>query len=410
MKKTTLIICSLLIFLNSCTIVIDKASYSINSTAPMQGNTVTFNANGGEININSFFGTTLNIEDFSISRTRYAFGGFYKDKNLLSDLIEYPYEITNDITLYAKWYEDYEGISYSLVNEDNGYSISYRNFPNSLLTNNINIPSEFNGKSIIAIDIKAFAQFSNLRSVNIPSSIIYIGTKAFLNCTRLQEIDIPSSVAFIGDNAFTTCINLIAINVDIDNLNYSSIEGVLFNKTQTILITYPSAKEDSNYIIPDSVNKIEINSFYLCDNLIDVYITSNVNEVFSTTFFMCYQLNNIEVDNSNLFYSSDEGVLYNKTYTLLIFCPIALIGDYTILASTTTISQYAFMGSTLTSVTIPYSVVNIGYGAFTGWNQNQTIYITYYSSAPTTWDNNWDGHENSNSTATIIWECIMDFR
>ena len=71
------------------------------------------------------------------------------------------------------------------------------------------------------------------------------------------------------------------------------------------------------------------------------------------------------MDALNSFYSSVDGVLFNKSQTTLIQCPGGKAGSYTIPDSVTSIGDYAFASCTsLTSVTIPNSVTSIGDCAF----------------------------------------------
>jgi hypothetical protein len=119
---------------------------------------------------------------------------------------------------------------------------------------------------------------TNLYRVTIPSSVTSIGSAAFDNCTRLTNITISSLVTSIGENAFAGCSNLVSftipgsvinignyaflycwsltnIAVDAQNANYSSFNGVLFDKKQTTLVEYPGGKRGS-YVIPGTVTNI----------------------------------------------------------------------------------------------------------------------------------------------------------
>ena len=66
-----------------------------------------------------------------------------------------------------------------------------------------------------------------------------------IGCTSLTSVTIPSSVTSIGDGAFADCTSLTAITVDALNPVYSSVDGVLFNKSQTTLVQYPGAKPEA---------------------------------------------------------------------------------------------------------------------------------------------------------------------
>ena len=60
----------------------------------------------------------------------------------------------------------------------------------------------------------------------------------------LKSITLPNSLTSIGGNAFTKSFNLTVFITQLNNLNYSVLDGVLFNKIQTTLIQYPVGKKN----------------------------------------------------------------------------------------------------------------------------------------------------------------------
>ena len=80
---------------------------------------------------------------------------------------------------------------------------------------------------VTSIGSIAFFDCTSLTSVTIPNSVISIGAYAFYGSTSLTSVTIPNSVASIGDNAFYNCTSLTSINVDLNNKNYSSQDGVI---------------------------------------------------------------------------------------------------------------------------------------------------------------------------------------
>jgi hypothetical protein len=174
--------------------------------------------------------------------------------------------------------------------------------------------------------------------------------------------------------------------VDALNPVYSSVAGVLFNKSQTTLIQYPWGKAGT-YMIPSSVTSIGSigdaffvfgigYAFFGCSNLTSVSIPSSVTNIGEAAFRDCYSLTAITVDTRNSVYSDVDGVLFNQSLTTLIEYPGGLVGSYTIPDFVTSIGDYAFSGcSGLTSITIPSGVTNIGDLAFSGCSGLTSVYF-----------------------------------
>jgi len=91
----------------------------------------------------------------------------------------------------------------------------------------------------------------NLTQLVLNEGLENVFTGAFANLELLTEITIPANVTVMARSAFTRSNSLTSIHVDPANPEFSSIAGVLFNKNQTSLISYPSGKPDLTYQIPE---------------------------------------------------------------------------------------------------------------------------------------------------------------
>jgi uncharacterized repeat protein (TIGR03803 family) len=187
----------------------------------------------------------------------------------------------------------------------------------------------------------------------IPSSVITIGQNAFNECELLTSANLPSTITSIGNNAFSWCTGLITVNLP-QSLSY--IGRMAF---------YNCTNLDGTLTIPIGVGSIEFGTFYDCLNLDVVNIPSSVIKIDDISFDKFGGIFN--VDEGNPTYSSDDGILFNKTKTFLIQCGTSRQESYKIPSSVTVIGGSAFYRCQyLTGVTIPTSVTTIGASAFRG--------------------------------------------
>jgi len=124
-----------------------------------------------------------------------------------------------------------------------------------------------------------------------------IGDWAFYGCTKLTRATIPDSVTGIGYAAFSKCVSLKSIDVGEDNTEYSSEDGVLFDKNKTVLIHFPAGK-GGHYTIPDSVSSIGDHAFIKCARLTSVTIPDSVTSIEALAFRDCFGLRSVRIPDS----------------------------------------------------------------------------------------------------------------
>ena len=150
------------------------------------------------------------------------------------------------------------------------------------------IPSKYNGASVTRIAPKAFYDFDNLKNIIIPDSITMIDKEAFWSCNGLVEVTIPSSVTEIGQNAFRNCTSL--INVTIPN-SVTSIGAYAF----------ASCERFTEIVIPDSITSIDECVFFNCSNLTNITIPNSVTSIGAYVFQNCSSLTSITIPDSVTF-------------------------------------------------------------------------------------------------------------
>jgi hypothetical protein len=91
-----------------------------------------------------------------------------------------------------------------------------------------------------------------------------------------------------------------------------------------------------------SVVSIANNAFLTGDQVTNIYIPANITNIDSGAFTSCTSLTALTVDGQNPFFSSLNGVLFDKAFTTLVQFPEGLAGDYAIPAGVTAILPTAF--------------------------------------------------------------------
>ena len=220
-------------------------------------------------------------------------------------------------------------------------------FENCTYLTSITVPD-----NVSKIGFCGFYNCENLTSIKIFNSVKEIGDLAFRHCTGLTSITIPNSITEISAHAFEACTGLISITMpnSVNRLESCSFAGC------TSL---------TNITIPDSVTEIGSYAFEGCTSLTNITISDSVTKIEHSAFKGCTSMTNINISINNALYSSNYGVLLNKDKTVLIKCPVAKTGTYTIPDSVTQIGDDAFSGCAgLTSIVISSNITKIGLGAF----------------------------------------------
>ena len=249
------------------------------------------------------------------------------------------------------------------------------------------IPSSviFNNKdySVTSIGERAFDECSGLTSIVIPSSVTSIGNHAFYCCTGLTSIVIPNSVTSIGDLAFAECSGLTSLTIGSGVTSIS--EGAFNFCTGLTSIVIPNSVTSigdyafsscsglTSFTIPNSVTSIGISAFSHCSSLTSITIPNSVTSIDGRAFNSCSGLTSINVDANNSTYDSRgncNAIIETSTNTLVAGCKTTVIPN-----SVTSIGNYAFYYTVLTSIEIPNSVTSIGDYAFGGCSGLTSIVI-----------------------------------
>jgi hypothetical protein len=208
--------------------------------------------------------------------------------------------------------------------------------------------------SVTDIGDYAFLDCTGLTGVTIPDAVENIGYLAFSGCSALTAVSIGSGAVTIGNGAFYGCYNLSAVTVAPANPAYSSVDGVFFDKDQSMLIQYPARKTGS-YAVPGTVTGIAADAFDTCTSLTSVFIPGSVTSIGQWAFYGCANLTSVTIP---------SGITSIETGT---FAECIKLTSVTISGSVTSIGRSAFSGCIrVTGVTFGGNVASIGDSAFSG--------------------------------------------
>lgn len=236
--------------------------------------------------------------------------------------------------------------------------------------------------SVVRIGYKAFYKSSNLLSITLPDSVTTLGlysfgssgltsiklnsvveieVLAFFQCPNLTSCYLGKSVSTIGEQAFSGCNKLAEINVDADNMQYASMDGVLFSKDKATLVMFPPNKNATNYLIPTGTCKIESNAFSSSSKLINVTVPETVVEIGDGAFWNCVNLETIMLADGVTRLGEMAFANCGKIRTIVFPSSASVIGSGLTLRSPNVVI-YCYAGSSAqqyaVSEQIPYVLIN----------------------------------------------------
>ena len=196
----------------------------------------------------------------------------------------------------------------------------------------------------------AFYGCDVLTGFNFPGTVTSIGAYAFYNCKAITNVDIKSGITSIGEKAFGYCYGLTnaSIGVGVETLNKtfihcSSLKTVTASSVTTLVGTFNhcGALETLNLA---ALQSYDDESFAYCTSLKAINVT----------------------DESAFINNEDDGILYSKDKTKIVYFPKGITGDYVMPDTITELGDKAFLDSNLTSITLSQNLTKIGKNAFEG--------------------------------------------
>lgn len=289
-------------------------------------------------------------------------------------------------------------------------------------------------QSVKTIGIGAFLQCNSIKTLDVPDAVTTLGMGAFQRMDNLEEIRLGDGITELDNSIFVmdnnlryirmgksvtdfdmvvlyTLPGLATIEVDEENETYATVDGVLFSKDLTTLMSYPCAREAESYDVPETVTTIGDMAFQMVSTLSVVNVPSNVetlgydcfaassisefnlseglqyisSEAFAAlelcpaihipasvqmiepgAFSISYGLQEVNVDENNEVYASRDGILYDKELSTLLEYPSGKgEPEYITESGVVAIGDLAFYGNVfLNKLTLGEDISQIGMMAF----------------------------------------------
>lgn len=269
-----------------------------------------------------------------------------------------------------------------------------RLYPAGLTSSTYSVPNTVTEIADYAITFSA-----SLTNINLSTNLLRIGGYAIAGNTLLTSIDVPDSVTTIGFAAFGAndaleqiflgealstletqggvidfpaisfqTPKLTSISVHPDNLFFSSLDGVFYNKSRSALLKYPSNLPNSSFSVPGTVELIAPAAFDFNQNLTNIELNDGLLEIGVAAFSPSLKLESLRIPDS----VTDIGDA--------AFSDVLSLTSVTLGSRVESIGAAAFSNTSITSIVIPQRVSDISYGAFEDCNFLTSV--TFLGNAP----------------------------
>jgi hypothetical protein len=200
------------------------------------------------------------------------------------------------------------------------------------------------GNGPMGSDVSDWSDYiSRIKSIEICNGVTSIPDKAFMNGSNVTEISISNTVTSIGSYAF-------------------------------------SGRYVKNLTIPDSVETIGNHAFYGCTNLEEITMGNGLKSVGVFGFYhWSNNLKKVYIKDITSWcnINFDDGYANPLNRAKYLYLNDKYVENLVIPDGVTTIKDYAFVGASINSVTIPDSVTKIGKSAFQDCDNLQTIRLPH---------------------------------
>ncbi len=216
----------------------------------------------------------------------------------------------------------------------------------------LDLPEELGGHSVTAITEGTFAKNDKLTQINVCNSVVNVAEGAFSGCTTLKKVSFGNGVAVVYASSFDACPALETIEVSVTNVNFTSVDGVLYTEDKSVLVRCPQGFSAEEFVIPEGTGLVGDGAFKKCSGVKSV-VLPKACALSPNAFFHC--------DNMQSF--SFEGTV--NAIPDYCFFGCVLLEEISIPEGVESLGEYAFFGCVgLRKLSIPATVTFISDTAF----------------------------------------------
>lgn len=258
-------------------------------------------------------------------------------------------------------------------------------FDTTIITEDITIYGKFDFKNTIlyVVDTSVTPNTIRINSWNVQGITDLIvpeylnGLKVtslsnLLNTNALTSITLPKYIEEITYASLLTAISLERIAIDDGALHFTTVNGVLYNKTKTNLLLYPKGKNDIEFTPESTVTTINNEAFKDTSKLIRVIFPSSITTlgdyIFTNTNISAVDfsaVSSVPVTTASTFdgvsahfkviVASDKVATYDAAWTVTIYSITQKSGDFLFVEVDNKITILQYLGSEI-NVTVPSQI------------------------------------------------------
>lgn len=286
---------------------------------------------------NNIFGSLPKLKEFQIERgNRY----YTTEDGVL-------YDTTGELLIY---YPQAKSGSFSVP--DGVTTLQNGSFAGCSSLNNVTFP-----QSLTTIGANAFSECSSLRDIVIPFGVNTLGAAAFSNCRQLRSVTINGNVRTLMAQTFENCSSLqsVVLSPNIETIGEKcfneckSLQDIEWGGSLRIIMKEAFRKCGFEQLeVPDGVLEIGQNAFRDCKSMRSIVLSRNLAVVEKELFRGCEKLVQVTLPE------------YATTIGENAFRDCKALPSIELPEGLTTIYNNAFRGTSLTQLTLPSTMKQIG--------------------------------------------------